>query len=409
MATDGSKRGPGGEQGDQEENLQSTPGKGNLPLTLGAAGDVLSSAAALELLANAEKRIQAELLEQAPPKGSRYKCTKRKTGESGVEACSESLWRTWSRIGLTILAAACCLAADDVPQPPVRGRPPAFSGIVGAVDLRASAAPTEFPVENPITYKLRLQGPDSLATLAVPDLGKIRGFEARFAIRLLTERWLPREKTREFEFELRPKYAAVDAIPPFAFVYWVPGTIPPEGGYQTRYSQSIPIKVNPRQATPVRELSIEGIPTAAGEHELQFDFSADLLAAPSQPWSPSLGLVAVVALLPSVLVWFRVGRGWRGRRHAGAECAQTRELARHLAAVDVQMPVAEDKVRQILDSNRNILVEKTRGFVHGAHCQCRELLGTTLAYLFGGAPRELLTRLVQEARNLAAREEGDER
>jgi hypothetical protein len=44
--------------------LQSNPGKGNLPLTIGDAGNVLSSSAAMELLANAEKRIQAELLEQ---------------------------------------------------------------------------------------------------------------------------------------------------------------------------------------------------------------------------------------------------------------------------------------------------------------------------------------------------------
>ncbi|HEV8059636.1 MAG TPA: VWA domain-containing protein [Gemmataceae bacterium] len=64
MAADGSRRANGHDPGDDEENLQSNPGKGNLPLTIGEGGNVLSTSAALELLANAEKRIQAELLEQ---------------------------------------------------------------------------------------------------------------------------------------------------------------------------------------------------------------------------------------------------------------------------------------------------------------------------------------------------------
>ena len=64
MATDGSRRGQGRDPGDQDENMESNPGKGNLPLTIGDAGNALSTSAALEMLANAEKRIQADLLEQ---------------------------------------------------------------------------------------------------------------------------------------------------------------------------------------------------------------------------------------------------------------------------------------------------------------------------------------------------------
>jgi Ca-activated chloride channel family protein len=64
LAQDGSKRGTGHDQGDEDTNLESLAGKGNLPLTMGDAGNVLSQSAALEVLANAEKRIQAELLEQ---------------------------------------------------------------------------------------------------------------------------------------------------------------------------------------------------------------------------------------------------------------------------------------------------------------------------------------------------------
>ena len=63
-ANDASKRGNGADQGDDQENLLSNPGRGNLPLTIGESGNSLSTTDALELLANAEKRIQAELLEQ---------------------------------------------------------------------------------------------------------------------------------------------------------------------------------------------------------------------------------------------------------------------------------------------------------------------------------------------------------
>ncbi len=54
-----------------------------------------------------------------------------------------------------MLAAFLCLAADEPEPPPVRGRPDAFSGIVGAVVLQVSATPTEVQVEDPLIYKLR--------------------------------------------------------------------------------------------------------------------------------------------------------------------------------------------------------------------------------------------------------------
>jgi hypothetical protein len=326
-----------------------------------------------------------------------------------VDTRSENSWKSWPVAGWAVLAAVCCLAADDPPQPPVRGRPSAFSGIVGAVNVTASAAPTEVQAENPINYKLRLQGPPSLATLAVPDLVKVRGFETRFAIRLLAERWLPKEKTREFEFELRPTNAAVDAIPAFSFVYWVPGTIPPEAGYQTRYSQSIPLKVKARPATPVQELPIEGAPETRSELDLTFDFSAHLLDEPMQIWRPTLGQIAIVALVPPIVVWFRIRSHWRGRRWPGVECSRTLDLARALAAVDEQLPDAEEKVRRILESSRGVLVEKGENSLHGVQCRCGALLGSGLAYLYGGARQELLNRLVQDARSFAAHAEGAER
>ncbi|HEV8059635.1 MAG TPA: hypothetical protein VGP68_07170 [Gemmataceae bacterium] len=308
-----------------------------------------------------------------------------------------------------ILAAWCCLAADEPEQPPVRGRPDAFSGIVGAVELQASATPTEVQVENPLIYKLRLKGPPTLATLAVPDLRKVRGFDARFAIRLLAERWLPQVKTREFEFELRPKNVTVDAIPPFSFVYYLPGSSPPERGYQTRFTQSIPIKVIERAKTSVQALEIVGIPEAPSEADLPFDFSADLLVEPSAPWHPAWAMVALVALVPPVLVCIRARKWWNLRRGAETACSQTRELARALSTMDPEAPDANDKVRLLLGHKRHVMAAIDQRLGHSEPCHCQELLGACRAYLYGGTPRELLNQLVARARSIASSQQGGER
>ncbi len=326
-----------------------------------------------------------------------------------VKALPGKSWRECCQYCSVILAAWCCLAADEPEQPPVRGRPDAFSGIVGAVEMQASATPTEIQVENPLSYKLRLKGPPTLATLAVPDLRKVRGFDARFAVRLLAERWLPQEKTREFEFELRPKNVTVDAIPPFSFVYYLPGSIPPERGYQTRFSQSIPIRVKERAKTSVQALQIEGIPEAPSEAVLPFDFSADLLIEPSVPWHPAWGLVALVALVPPVLVCFRARRWWDLRRRAETACSQTRELARALSTMDPEAPNASDKVRLLLNPHRYVPAVNGQRLGHNTPCQCQELLGACRAYLYGGTPPELLNQLVARARSIASSQQGGER
>jgi hypothetical protein len=291
------------------------------------------------------------------------------------------------------IAALCCQAADDAVQPPVKGRPVLFSGIVGAVELEASAAPTELPAESPLVFKLRLKGPPTLATLAVPDLHKIKGFDAAFAIRFLSERWLPQEKMREFEFELRPRLSSVEAIPPFPFVFYVPA----ERSYQTRYTPSIPLHITSRAATPVQELKIENLPENPAEHKLSFDFSRAVLAESTPPWAPAWGLLAFIAALPPVLAWLRIRRVWSTRYRPGPECSRTLELARALSGVNFEVQDADEQVRVLLDSNNGILAANARSFPHGPQCHCRELLSACQAYLYGGKRRELLGQLVKEA------------
>jgi hypothetical protein len=299
-----------------------------------------------------------------------------------------------------IFLAAFCPAADDEAQPPVKGRPVLFSGIVGAVEIQASAAPTELQAESPLVFKLRLKGPSTLATLAVPDLHKVKGFDTAFAIRLLAQRWLPQEKTREFEFELRPRNSSIAAIPPFPFVIYVPA----EKGYQTRYTQSIPLHVTPPPATSVQELKIENIPESPAEQKLSFDFSPAVLAEPTQPWAPTWGLLVLIGVLPAVLVWWRVRKAWSIRRPPAPECSQTLELARLLLGINLAEQDADNKVRVVLDSSRDLITSDSR-LSHGPRCRCARLLEACQAYLYGGNRRDALDQLLQEARTVSALEQ----
>lgn len=296
-----------------------------------------------------------------------------------------------------IALAAPCPAADDAAQPPVKGRPVLFSGIVGAVELQASAAPTELQAESPLVFKLRLKGPPTLATLAVPDLHKVKGFDTAFAIRLLAQRWLPQEKTREFEFELRPRNSSIAAIPPFPFVIYVPA----ERGYQTRYTQSIPLHVTARPTTSVQDLKIENIPESPAEQKLSFDFSPPVLAEPTQPWAPTWGLVALIGVLPPVLVWWRVRRTWSVRHAPAPECSRTLELARELLGMNLAEQDGDDQVRVVLDSSRALFTWDSR-LSHGPRCRCAKLLEACQAYLYGGNRRDVVDHLIQEARTVSA-------
>lgn len=304
-----------------------------------------------------------------------------------------------SAIALIALAALCS-AADDADQPPLKGRPVLFSGIVGAVELQASAAPTELQAESPLVFKLRLKGPPALATLAVPDLHKVKGFDTAFAIRLLAQRWLPQEKTREFEFELRPRNATVATIPPFPFVIYVPA----ERGYQTRYTQSIPLHVTSSPATSVQDLKIENIPESPSEQTLSFDFSRDVLAEPTQPWAPTWWLLALIGVLPAALVWWRVRKAWSIRLPPAPECSQTLELARKLLGANLAEQSREDQVRDVLDSSRDLVTADPR-LSHGPRCRCAELLEACQAYLYGGNRRDVLDQLIQQARTVSALEQ----
>jgi hypothetical protein len=310
------------------------------------------------------------------------------------------------RIPCLIVAAICSLACDDLPGPPVRGRPVGFSGIEGAVEVTATAAPVALMAESPLTYTLRLKGPPTLATLPVPELAKLNRFNDRFAIRLLGQSWLPREQTREFQFELRPRTANVDAIPPFSFSFWLRGKVPPEAGYQVRSTKPIPLQVSRVPIAPVRSLPIEGVPEGAAAWEPDFDFSIQGLR--TQPTLPNLpySILTVIAVIPPLVVLLRT-LGWRSRRpELGRGCVRVHELARRICKFDPADPAPGRMIKELLGAEARTRFESGSSSHHPEGCGCSGFLAICQAYQYGGAQQESLLRLIDEARTLIGRREG---
>jgi hypothetical protein len=150
--------------------------------------------------------------------------------------------------------------SEDPPgEPPVAGRPAHFSGAIGSYKVEMRADPTTLKAEDALTLTVRITGKDRLKGVSRPDLGRISRFARQFHIENASERDLPDELAREFDYCLRPRSPDVKEVPSLPFAYFKPGLLPPERGYQTAYAKAIPLTVTPRGA--VR------LPPAQGEPE----------------------------------------------------------------------------------------------------------------------------------------------
>jgi hypothetical protein len=142
-------------------------------------------------------------------------------------------------------------------EPPVAGRPPNFSGAVGAkVSVQTQAAPRELQAEEPLTFTVRITGSTALDQVVRPSLKGIPAFTRSFHIDDLAERRLAEQRAVEFDYRLRPRSAGVREIPRLPFVFFKPGIVPEHLGFQTTYAPAIPLTVKPR--AEVRPTDIQG-------------------------------------------------------------------------------------------------------------------------------------------------------
>lgn len=256
-----------------------------------------------------------------------------------------------------VLILACSAVRARSDEPPLSGRPAQFSGITGIVHIEAEAAPTTVTAESPLVYTLALSGNQALKDLKAPNLAILRPFDSRFAIRFLRDQWFPEKNLHRFDYELRPRTATVAEIPPFSFVYYVPGMVPPQRGYQTRFTKTIPIRVTPQPIVSSTSLELVGgrKPIVQPETRIRLD---EALANPADNlWEPRGPILMLLVLLPPglALLWaFGISSFWTSRNTNSLDLLArdlshaVREVAPDSAQVGVQLRQALEPFREQL-------------------------------------------------------------
>src|SRR5262245_8650238 len=171
----------------------------------------------------------------------------------------------WILLGVLFLEPIGAYAsgpADERDDPPVAGQPEAYDRETGAIGtftkVTTTAQPTDLQAEDPLTLMVQIvaQGAPGRPPPR-PALRHVPAFARRFFIEDLPDP-PPRasEGIWEFRYRLKPLDPTVTGIPAVRFDFFKPGILPPEKGYQTRYSDPIPLTVRPR--TGVQPADIQG-------------------------------------------------------------------------------------------------------------------------------------------------------
>ncbi len=127
------------------------------------------------------------------------------------------------------------------PLPP--DAPPTFNGAVGQFNLTASLSETESQVNEPVTFRLAIEGAGNIETLTepiFPDLPNWRVFDSQSTIAVDVEDELVQGR-REFERLLVPGRPGDYTIPAVSFSYFDPQT----NQYHTLNTDPLPITIQP--------------------------------------------------------------------------------------------------------------------------------------------------------------------
>ena len=140
-------------------------------------------------------------------------------------------------------------------EPPLGGRPPNFSGIVGRFRIEADVDSKSVTVEDPLTLRVTIHG-ESVTT--PPTRGNLRIFPEDFDFYreevAEEDRADPATGTWTFVWRLRPKTTDVREVPPLRLSYWSPML----RRFQAATTEAVPIEVGPQvEKTPVAEMPLD--------------------------------------------------------------------------------------------------------------------------------------------------------
>jgi hypothetical protein len=193
---------------------------------------------------------------------------------------------------------------EENPRPPVVGRPELFDedeSPIGAFQTpTVQVAPSGVQVEDPLTLTIRIAAAGKVQR--APGrfrLDDLPGFREQFFIEYPTGPTFRKLDERSWELvsTLKPRSTNVQAVPSFPFVFFTPGFLPPQRGYQIQRTPSVPITVRPRRT--VQQRDVRGADNAAAVPESVFQLAeGSAVRRASAAWSlTALLWVGVVGLL----------------------------------------------------------------------------------------------------------------
>jgi len=288
--------------------------------------------------------------------------------------------------GFACQGRASAQADVNAVAPPIAGQPVNFSGAIGSYAIVMQAEPKSLQAEDSLTLTIRITvtGAGSLEQIRRPNLKRIGQFAKHFVIQDGKERDLAKEKTREFEYVLRPKNAAVKQIPAVPFVYFNPAIVPASKGYQWAYARAIPLTVRPRAVVGTAQVK-DSSPPRPPVSVLEIATGAVVLRNQANFALPGWEALLALAVAPPILcgIWLV---SWR-RRHPDAArvTKQRRSRAARLAlkaiaaAAEVphaqQAPCLKEAVTQYLGERFDLAILEPTPVEVSTHLQEKGLSG----------------------------------
>lgn len=254
-------------------------------------------------------------------------------------------------LALLIASAANAQQDEETQRPPVVGRPELFDedeSPIGAFQTPSVQVDrSEVQVEDSLTLTIRIVATGKVQR--APGrfrLDDLPGFREQFFIEYPTGPTFRRldERTWELACTLKPRSTNVQAVPSFPFVFFTPGFLPPQRGYQIQRTPSVPITVRPRQAVQPRE--VRGADNAAAIPESVYQLAeGSAVRRAAAPWSPTglvwMGIVGFLLPPPAAVCWCVL---WR-RRHPDSmrRMQQRRSLAARRALAALRTPARTEE------------------------------------------------------------------
>ena len=147
---------------------------------------------------------------------------------------------------------------------PAEGRPVNFSGHIGVYYLETSATPLQVYVGDPITFTIKLSGPEYLEHIKLPPLNTQAAFKNSFKIPDERASAEIKGNSKIFTQTIRPLNSGVKEIPPVELPYFDTRT----GMYSIARSEAIPISVKKTKVVTLNDAEgVSGVPVAGNDIE----------------------------------------------------------------------------------------------------------------------------------------------